>query len=145
MPTPPLDDEKKERAAYLLATGSTQVEAANDIGVHKQTIYKLTLNPDFQRLVARFKQDLGREADEVLEGGVAAAAKTIVQMAEGKIDANSAQLKAALWLLDRVKGPKAPPRPDKEAQDEEKELAAELEGTHAEELEEMLSSGQPEQ
>jgi len=148
----------KEKAAFIIANGGTQTQAADKCGKTKQTVSKWCKDEDFQKRVDELRADFSQQADEILQRGVADAAQTVIDVATGKltnlilvegetmevpadIATINPRLKAALWILDQHKKGKLPkPTRTKESED----AAAEAEFTSEEEAEEMLNSGIPE-
>jgi len=148
----------KEKAAFIIANGGTQTLAAEKCGKTKQTVSKWCKDEDFQKRVDELRADFSQQADEILQQGVVDAAKTVVDVASGKLTHTitvegeemevpadlatlNPRLKAALWLLDKHQKGKLPkPSRTKDSED----AAAEAEFTSDEEAEDMLSAGVPE-
>jgi len=118
---------KKDLAAKLIAQGYTQAEVARDerIGVTKQTMNNWHSDDDFQSRVEEHKTDPVKGAEEIFARAVGEAADAIVQIAVGRpmvtiikdeeevevpIDHRfiASKLKAALFVVERVVGKKAP-------------------------------------
>jgi hypothetical protein len=135
---------KKERAAWLIAHGSTQAAASRDprVDVTVQTMSHWGKDPDFQRRVELLRTDTSLSAEQILEQGVEDAAQTIVDIASGalvyedKTELN-ARLKAALFIVGRYEKGKLPEKgPEKDMPPIP---------TDPKEVDELLQRGMPEE
>lgn len=150
----------KEKAAYIIANGGTQVTAADKCGKSKQTLTKWCKDPKFLSRIDELRADFSQQADEILQEGVVDAALTVIAVIKGRLTVIvgkdedeedivapadnttlNTRLKAALWILDRHKKGKLPSRSrPKDTED----AAAEAEFTSDEEADDMLDRGIPE-
>lgn len=135
-------DARREKAAWLIANGAKQVEAADKVGVTKQTVTKWMSDKAFTDRLEQLRTDIFKQADEILEQSIVEAAQAVVDIASGNATADdprtlNARLRAALWVLDRFKTKKGAPAKSK--QEEERDF--ELEMTSEAELVELLEKG----
>ena len=125
---------KREKAAQMLADGHSQADAFRALEVSKATMHRWASDLRFQARVNQLRPDTLKQAEEILEQGVAVAAQTVVEIASGKrvslekkpksgeegeeeaedasfdVTLVNARLRAALYILDRfAKTAKLPP------------------------------------
>ena len=98
-------DERQIRAARMEAAGSLPVEIADEIGVHRATIYRWRELPAYSHLVAALLADTQRAARATLRAGARTAAARVLALVES--DDERIALSAAQTLLDRTGHPKA--------------------------------------
>lgn len=105
-------DPRKEKLARFLATGKTQTYAAEQLQVSKQTINTWVKEDLVQQRIEQLRVDVAKQADDLLLDSVVEAAETVRRIAIGDVHEDSkmvsAQLKAALYILDRAKTAKIP-------------------------------------
>ena len=120
---PPL----QEKAAKMFSEGFTQSEIGVKLGKNRVTINKWAQNPDFQKKVDFLRTDLLKKVDDILTQGVEEAAEAIIAIAkgEGAPGVVASQLKAALYIVDKIKKEKLPP-PKVDKRDLEAQTEAEL-------------------
>ncbi len=148
---------RKERAASIIANGGTQTEAAEKIGLSKQSMTAWCKDEKFQNRIEELRTDHLSQGDELLEHSVPAAAAFLAALAAGRVSAlkcekcdtnlgvqDSKELslrqKTSTWILDRYKKGKIPPA--KEGMGEQ-ETAQEAEGMDEDELDELATRGTP--
>lgn len=94
------NQEARELAASLMATGATMQEAADTVGVHVQTIYRWMDDPEFEAKLQKMQQTTIKAAVSRLRGVAATAADTLAAaMVEGTW---SERIRAADLLLSRI-------------------------------------------
>ncbi len=98
-------DERQIRAARLEAQGSTTVQIADEVGVHRVTIYRWREIDEYRHLVAALLADTQRAARATLRAGAKAAAARVLALVESEDERIA--LSAAQTLLDRTGHPKA--------------------------------------
>ena len=96
----------REKAASMMAEGNSQSQVARELHISKGTICKWYKKPEFKGRVDQLRVDLKHQAEEVLEMGITDAAKTVTDLASGRLDFADAKelnprLRAALYILDR--------------------------------------------
>ena len=128
-------DERQIRAARLEAAGSSTVEIADEVGVHRVTIYRWREIPAYTHLVAALLADTQRAARATLRAGAKAAASRVLELV-GSDDERIA-LSAAQTLLDRTGHPKA----ERVEVSAEVEASARVEVDPSEALAALLSGG----
>jgi hypothetical protein len=128
-------DERQIRAARMEAAGSLPVEIADEIGVHRATIYRWRELPAYSHLVAALLADTQRAARATLRAGAKAAASRVLELV-GSDDERIA-LSAAQTLLDRTGHPKA----ERVEVSAEVEASARVEVDPSEALAALLSGG----
>ncbi len=148
---------RKERAASIIANGGTQTEAAEKVGVSKQTLTSWAKDKKFQDRIEELRTDHLKQADELLEKSVPEAAAFLAALAAGRVSAlkcgecdknlgaqDSKELslrqKTSTWILDRYKKGKIPPT---RADLPEQEAAKEAEAMEDDELDELATRGTP--
>jgi len=57
--TAPSEQKMREAAAQALAQGATVRQAAESSGYHLSSLYRVRKTPEFQALVARYREELG--------------------------------------------------------------------------------------
>jgi hypothetical protein len=98
-------DERQIRAARMEAAGSLPVEIAQEIGIHRATVYRWREIPAYTHLVAALLADTQRAARATLRAGARTAAARVLALVES--DDERIALSAAQTLLDRTGHPKA--------------------------------------
>ena len=148
---------RKERAASIIANGGTQTEAAEKVGVSKQTLTSWAKDKKFQERIEELRTDHLKQADELLEKSVPEAAAFLAALAAGRVSAlkcgecdknlgvqDSKELslrqKTSTWILDRYKKGKIPLAREGLA---EQEAAKEAEMMDEDELDELATRGTP--
>ena len=102
---------RQERAARLLADGWRQSDVARELGFVKQTLTRWLKRPLFKRRIEELRVDSTRQVEDLLTLAAPEAAQLVVDIAagRGKLEDSrlvQAQLKAALYVLDRVLRPR---------------------------------------
>lgn len=132
---------KQERAALMLAEGTSQADVARRLDVAPQTIGRWVKNPDFLERIEELMSDLISQSVELLREKVLDNTKIILDIAAhgGDTGVVASQLKAALWAVEKVMG-----APEKIAAHQDK-LSRSIEnrilGMKDDELEELLERG----
>jgi hypothetical protein len=98
-------DERQIRAARMEAAGSLPVEIADEIGIHRATVYRWREIPAYTHLVAALLADTQRAARATLRAGARTAAARVLALVESEDERIA--LSAAQTLLDRTGHPKA--------------------------------------
>jgi excisionase family DNA binding protein len=99
----PLDSPWKasqQHAAIMLAAGLTITEAANNVHVHKRTIYNWLCNGEFKLYVDKLRAAMLGEALRVLTRAATQSARTMVELLEDT--ESSIRLRAAQAILDTI-------------------------------------------
>lgn len=98
-------DERQIRAARLEAQGLTTVQIADEVGIHRTTVYRWREVDQYRHLVAALLADTQRAARATLRAGARTAAARVLALVES--DDERIALSAAQTLLDRTGHPKA--------------------------------------
>ena len=98
-------DERQIRAARLEAQGLTTVQIADEVGIHRTTVYRWRELDQYRHLVAALLADTQRAARATLRAGAKAAASRVLDLIAS--DDERIALSAAQTLLDRTGHPKA--------------------------------------
>lgn len=129
----------KERLARFIASGGTQAGAARELDKSKQTINAWMKDPNLQGRIEELRVDAFKQAEDILVDSAVDAAKTVANIAKGGIIEDSkiltAQLKAALYILDLAKRTKIPAMKQNARTNN---INTAIEGMDEEEVDEML-------
>jgi hypothetical protein len=98
-------DERQIRAARLEAQGLTTVQIADEVGIHRTTVYRWREVDQYRHLVAALLADTQRAARATLRAGARTAAARVLALVES--DDERIALSAAQTLLDRTGHPRA--------------------------------------
>ncbi len=129
-------DERQIRAARMEAAGSLPVEIADEIGIHRATVYRWREIPAYTHLVAALLADTQRAARATLRAGARTAAARVLALVESEDERIA--LSAAQTLLDRTGHPKA----ERVEVSAEVEASARVEVDPSEALAALLAGGQ---
>lgn len=132
----------KERFALLIAQGETQASAIRKIGKTPQTATTWMKEPEVKARVKEYQNDIASEAINLLKAAALRNTEIILDIAEhgGEPGQVNSRLKAAMWALEKIIKPTAPPT-ETEAQKAQYAVAAELEQVSEQELEDLLERG----
>tara|TARA_S200002703_G_scaffold157940_1_gene167044 strand:- start:874 stop:1239 length:366 start_codon:yes stop_codon:yes gene_type:complete len=118
------------------AAGSLPVEIADEIGIHRATVYRWREIPAYTHLVAALLADTQRAARATLRAGARTAAARVLALVESEDERIA--LSAAQTLLDRTGHPKA----ERVEVSAEVEASARVEVDPSEALAALLAGGQ---
>lgn len=96
----------REKAAQLLAEGSSQAETSRELHISKTTINKWCKNTEFKDRINQLRSDSVMQAKDILEMSIPDAARTVVELAAGNLQFEdpkelNPRLRAALYILER--------------------------------------------
>lgn len=96
----------QEKAALLLAEGDKQVQVAQTVGVDPSTVGRWMTQPAFLSRIDELCTDLTSQAVDLIRQSVVDNTATILRIAEhgGEPGVVNAQLRAALWAVEKVLG-----------------------------------------
>ena len=129
-------DERQIRAARLEAQGLTTVQIADEVGIHRTTVYRWREVDQYRHLVAALLADTQRAARATLRAGARTAAARVLALVES--DDERIALSAAQTLLDRTGHPRA----ERVEVSAEVEASARVEVDPSEALAALLAGGQ---
>lgn len=99
-PKPPSLEPQHWRYIQLRLLGATNAEAAEELGVERQTTYRWGLIPQVQDELSRLVQDATESATRLLKANVTKAAKRIVALTESEDEGIA--LRACQAVLENV-------------------------------------------